>query len=163
MNPVSSKGYRFWSFFGLERGHLNVFLLRQGDLRATCPAATKMFRLEARELARVGAPAEALQLQEGQPLALGLRRLAPDAPQQLVAVREPSRVRHAAQFRAVARQLAAGTLRGNSQRTPLRHASIPAAVCPNSGLTASINRTARIIALPSVHATFHPRRPGRAV
>src|ERR1035437_1069593 len=31
MSPVSSRAYRFWSFFGLERGNLNVFLLRQGD------------------------------------------------------------------------------------------------------------------------------------
>src|ERR1035437_8363634 len=41
-------------------------------------------------------------------------------------------------------QAAAG---GPSQRTPLRRANMPAAVCPNSGLTARRNRTARIIAV----------------
>ena len=77
----------------------------------------------------------------------------------MMAVREPSRVRHAAQFRAVACQLAAETRRGATERTLLRRAGIPAAVCPHGGLTASINTTARIIALPPVHATFHSRTP----
>src|SRR5439155_22405430 len=50
MHPVSSGAYRFWISFGQERGHLNSFWLRQGDLSATCSWATGTFRLEVRGL-----------------------------------------------------------------------------------------------------------------
>ena len=50
MHPVSSEAYRFWISFGQERGHLNCFWLRQGDLRTTCSSATSTLRLEVRGL-----------------------------------------------------------------------------------------------------------------
>src|ERR1039458_10587007 len=58
---------------------------------------------------------------------------------------------------------------GASQLTPLRRANMPAAVCPHSGITANINRAARIMALPLARwvprqrVQGDPRGPGIGV
>src|ERR1039457_6157572 len=57
---------------------------------------------------------------------------------------------------------------GASQLTPLRRANMPAAVCPHSGITASINRAARIMAPGHARGVPRalrsaPRRSGRVL